>query len=109
MAAAITYSTNSVSYSITNPNVDVNAAKDNKKPFTFLEIITNTGVDYTPDEYNKFYITYLQEWSQIKNSRSTTKVTNYVQYYIDFIKEIVITYSTNQERTFLSKLDYRSC
>lgn len=106
MAAAITYSTNSVSYSITNPNVDVNAAKDNIKPFTFLEFITNTGVDYTPDEYNKFYITYLQEWSQIKNSRSTTKVTNYVQYYIDFIKEIVITYSTNQERTFLSKLDF---
>jgi broad specificity phosphatase PhoE len=52
MAAAITYATNLVPDSITNPDVDFSIARDNTTPFSFLEFITTTKVDYSPEEYN---------------------------------------------------------
>jgi hypothetical protein len=106
MSSKITYNVSIIDNSITNPLVENSTAKDNITPFSFLEFITITKIDYTPDEYNNFYISYLKEWSDIKNSSATTERTSFVDIYIQFLKEIVLTYTTNQEKRFLAKLNF---
>lgn len=107
MSSKITYNVTTIDDSITNPLVNASTAKDNSSPFSFLEFITITKIDYTPDEYNQFYISYLKEWSNIKNSTLTTEKINFVDIYVQFLKELVLTYSTNQEKRFLAKLDFK--
>lgn len=106
MSAAITYATNLVPDSITNPNVDFSIARDNSNPFSFLEFITLTKVDYSPEEYNNFYITYLQDWSISKNDTRDNQSLSYVDYYVAFVKEIIVTFSTAKERKFLNNIDF---
>lgn len=105
MVSTITFSTAIVQNSITNPLADTSIAGDNTAPYTFLEFITNTRVEYTPEEYNKFYIFYLKEWSEIK-SKNSEEAFNYVTLYVEFLKEITLTYTTQQELKFLSTLNF---
>lgn len=106
MSAAITYATNLVPDSITNPDVDFSIARDNTTPFSFLEFITTTKVDYTPEEYNNFYINYLKDWSASKNTTRDSQSLSYVDYYVSFIKEIIVTFSTAKERKFLDNINF---
>jgi hypothetical protein len=106
MSSVITYNSAAISDSITNPDVDKSAAADNSSPYSFLQFITITRVDYTPDEYNNFYISYLKDWAIIKNTNNTTEQRSFVEYYVEFLKEIVLTYATNQERKFLSTINF---
>jgi hypothetical protein len=106
MSQKITFNTSIIDGSITNPQVDRSTASDNTSPFSFLDFITITKIDYTPEEYNNFYITYLKEWADIKNATIPTEKVSYIDSYIQFLKEIVLTYSTNQEKRFLTKLDF---
>lgn len=108
MSQKLTFNTSIIDGSLTNPSVDRSTAKDNNTPYSFLDFITITKIDYTPEEYNNFYITYLKEWAEIKNSILPTERVNYVDSYIQFLKEIVLTYSTNQEKRFLSKLNFET-
>ena len=55
MPVITTYSTGAVSNSITSSDTTTNT-KDNIKPYSFLEFINATKVDYTPEDYNQFYI-----------------------------------------------------
>lgn len=107
MSSKITYNVTNIDESITNPLVRASVAKDNTTPFSFLEFITITKIDYTPDEYNRFYIDYLKEWSDIKNSTLKNEKINFVDVYVQFLRELVLTYSTNQEKRFLAKLNFK--
>jgi hypothetical protein len=107
MSNVISYSTSIITDSITNPLTDPSQARDNNTPLSFLEFITITRVDYTPDEYNAFYINYLKTWSDIKNKISAS-TRSFSDVYVDFLKEIVITYSSRQEQKFLSSLDFNN-
>jgi hypothetical protein len=104
MISEITFSTSKVTDSITNSS-SINTL-DNIQPLSFLEFITNTNVDYSPEEYNNFYIDYLKQWSDIKNSTSSTKTVNYIELYTNFLKELVVTYSTQSELRFFSTLNF---
>lgn len=84
------------------------ATKDNTSPFSFLEFITNTGVDYSPEMYNKFYLFYLEKWANYKNNTTNNTKIKFSDLYIDFLKELTLTYSTQQEQKFLSTLDYNN-
>jgi hypothetical protein len=89
-------------------NTNTSITKDNTAPFSFLEFITNTGVDYSPEQYNKFYLYYLEEWANYKNSISSDRSVEFIDLYVDFLKELTITYSTQQELKFLSTLDFNN-
>jgi hypothetical protein len=80
--------------------------KDNTSPFSFLEFITNTGVDYTPELYNKFYLYYLEQWAEYKNSITQDREVDFINLYVDFLRELTLTYSTQQELKFLSTLNF---
>jgi hypothetical protein len=104
MISELTFSIGNVTDSITNSSSTVTV--DNTQPLSFLEFITRTNVDYTPEEYNNFYIDYLKRWSEVKNTASQTTETNYIQLYVDFLKELIVTYSTQAELKFLTNLDF---
>lgn len=105
MTGGITFSTAIIRDSIVN-RASSATTKDNSAPFSFLEFITNTGVDYTPEEYNKFYLYYLKTWSEANNNKTEQNTKSYIDYYVSFLKELTITYSTQQEIKFLSTLDF---
>lgn len=104
MISKITFSTSVVKNSITNSSATV--TNDNTQPFSFLEFIRHTNVDYTPEEYNNFYLNYLKEWANFTNAKSTNSKVNFVELYVAFLKDIIVTYSTQSELRFLSTLDY---
>jgi len=105
MVSDITFNTAIIRNSITGTG-DASEIKDNVKPFSFLDFIINTNVEYTPEEYNNFYIFYLKKWADVKNSSDEVLKTNYITLYVEFLKEITLTYSTQQELKFLSNLDF---
>ena len=104
MTNEITFSTSVVKNSITNSTATL--TDDNIQPFSFLEFIKNTNVNYTPDEYNNFYLNYLKEWAEYTNKKNTNTNVNFIQLYVEFLKDLVVTYSTQSELKFLSTLDY---
>jgi hypothetical protein len=103
MAGEIVYSTSLIENSIINPG---SKSEDLTSPFSFLEFITRTRVDYGPEEYNKFYLLYLKEWNEAKNENKVKAATNTTKSYVEFLKEVTLTYTTQQERRFLSTLDF---
>lgn len=92
--------------SITNPNVDKKNALDvvNPLPFiTFLKIIT---VSFEPDTLQDYYNFYLKTWNTIHVTSNTTNENLVVDKYREFIKELSLSYTTLEEKQFLSKIDY---
>ena len=104
MISEITFSTSVVTNSITNSDATVTI--DNIQPLSFLEFIKNTNVDYSPEEYNNFYLNYLKQWATVINSKTEGVKVNFIELYVNFLKDLVITYSTQSELKFLSTLDY---
>jgi len=93
-----------VKYSITNSNeVDY---KDTVAPFSFLDFINNTQADYSPEEYSSFYSSYLQAWHANQGGSEEEQKTQFKDYYRQFIKEIVVNYTTETEKRFLEKIDF---
>ena len=105
MTGGITFSTAIIRDSIVN-EISYVTTKDNAAPYSFLEFITNTNVDYTPEEYNKFYLFYLKTWTETRDNTVVKNNNSYIDYYVSFLKELTITYSTQQELKFLSTLDF---
>jgi hypothetical protein len=104
MSNKITFGTSILNNSITNSNATITI--DNTQPLSFLEFIKNTNVDYSPDEYNNFYLYYLKQWADITNTKNGNTAVSFVELYIDFLKNLVLTYSTQQELKFMSTLDF---
>ena len=93
-----------VKYSITNSDeVDY---KDSVAPFSFLDFINNTQADYSPEEYSSFYSSYLQLWHSNQGGSVEEQKTQFKDYYRQFIKEIVLNYTTETEKRFLQKIDF---
>jgi hypothetical protein len=102
MSREVVYSTSLIENSITNSST----GDDVTSPFSFLEFITRTRVDYGPEEYNNFYLTYLQEWNIAKGQGIEDAKNNTVQVYVEFLKEVTLSFTTQQEKRFLNTLDF---
>ena len=95
-----------VKYSITNPDITDGVYGDTIAPFSFLDFINNTQADYSPDEYSSFYSQYLQTWYSKQDSSEEEQQTQFKDYYRQFIREIVINYTTETEKRFLEKINF---
>ena len=95
-----------VKYSITNPDITDEVYKDTIAPFSFLDFINNTQADYSPDEYSSFYSQYLQSWYAKQDASTEEQQTQFKDYYRQFIKDIVINYTTETEKRFLEKINF---
>lgn len=92
--------------SITNPNVKIINAIDSNDPMSFLTFIKTTSDSFKPDTLQNYYNQYLSNWNKQKIGVSEDNNLTIVDRYREFIKEISIDYTTNEERKFLSKLDF---
>ena len=93
-----------VNYSITN--IETVDAKDTVSPFSFLDFIQYTKIDYTPEEYSSFYTAYLKKYYALKTTSKQSQEEHFKEYYRQFIEEIVISYTTENEKRFLQKIDF---
>ena len=95
-----------VKYSITNPGIKDGVYRDTISPFSFLDFINNTQADYSPDEYSSYYSQYLQTWYSNQDTSEEEQQVQFKDYYRQFIREIVINYTTETEKRFLEKIDF---
>ena len=95
-----------VKYSITNPKITNSVYRDNITPFSFLDFINYTQSDYTPEEYSSSYSSYLQAWHSTQQGSEKEQTEQFKEYYRQFIKEIVINYTTETEKRFLEKINF---
>ena len=95
-----------VKYSITNPEITNEDYRDTITPLSFLDFITNTQADYTPEEYSSSYSSYLQAWHSKQQGSVEEQNQQFKDYYRQFIKEIVINYTTETEKRFLEKINF---
>ena len=97
-----------VNYSITNSKIENDDYRDNITPFSFLDFINYTQADYSPEEYSSFYSSYLQNWYSLQDISEEEQKTQFKDYYQQFIKEIVISYTTESEKRFLENIDFNN-
>ena len=94
-------------FSIVNSEeYDRDTAKDTKSPFSFLDFIKYTKTEYEPDRYSLLYSSYLKRWYARQELNETEQKEQFKEYYRQFIQEVIIKYTTETERRFLSKINY---
>ena len=76
------------------------------QPYSFIEFLKNTNNNYTPKVYNEFYLEYISRWQQVKGTLNIDTQTLVRNQYIDLMREISLTYSSAQERRFLSNINF---
>jgi hypothetical protein len=92
--------------SITNSYVEKQDALDNSNPIPFLTFIKIINVSFEPDSLQGYYTYYVKAWNKL-NSRSEKDNTNSItERYREFIKDISLNYTTNEEKQFLTKIDF---
>jgi hypothetical protein len=92
--------------SITNPNVDIVNALDSAQPFSFLEFIKIIEDNFSVDNLQNIYTQYLRKWNRVKSVKESEDASTIVERYRDFVREINLKYTTNEEQKFLSQLDF---
>jgi hypothetical protein len=91
--------------SITNPNVSNTNALDFGTPFSFLEFIKIIDTVISADVMQSVYMGYIKEWHRVKNAKEEDSKTTIIQKYREFIKDISLNFTNEDEKTFLSQLD----
>jgi hypothetical protein len=73
---------------------------------TWLEAQEKVFKDYslTFKEYQK----YISEWHKQRNNSSSVIQNSFVSLYVDLLNEIVLSYSTEEEKRFLSNCNFNS-
>ena len=104
METTVKFAFTNVTNSITNSNsivfLDANA------PFSFTEFLKHTDSLYGPTIYNDFYTAYLKAWYGTV-SKATTNEEQFIQkQYVSLLKEISLTYTTEDERRYLQNINF---
>lgn len=86
---------------------NVYIAKDYQSPFSFSSWLNNfKQFNETPEIYIDLYRKYLSEWYKIKNNILLTNEETIILSYIAIFYDLKLTYFTQDERRFLTTLDY---
>jgi len=92
--------------SITNPSVDRHNALDVASPMSFLQFIKLIIVSFDPDTLQNYYNTYVKSWNSLNLSKKVNEQDLIIEKYREFIQDIIIQYSTLEEKKFLSNVDF---
>lgn len=90
--------------SIVNPSAST--YDDNDTPFSLLTWIERVGVVRSIDLYVEEYNDYLKQWRAVKQQQSAENVTTIKNIYINFLKEIVMNYTSDEEKRFIKTVDF---
>ena len=85
---------------------DDKAAKDFFTPYTFVDWLKqNTAVNPDVNEQFVNYKSYIIEWSNKKSLTKDDFSKTLQSLYIQVLREITLTYSTEEERRFITNVD----
>lgn len=88
---------------------DVKNAKDYQSPFSFSSWLTSfKQFNESPEVYIDLYRKYISKWYSIKNNIILTNEQLIVMSYISVFYDLKLTYFTNDERRFLTTLNYNN-
>lgn len=99
-----------VKYSITDETLQLNSTvKDSLKPYNLIEWLNNSELMIADaDKYIESYNAYLREWNSKSSSNADKHKITIRETYISLLKEIVINYTTLEEKRFFSNIDYNN-
>lgn len=84
-------------------------ATDSNNPLSFLEWVENErSIFVSVSESLLRYNSYLNNWYEIKNILPEANQDLIVDLYKSLVKEIILNYTTTNERRFLKNLDFSS-
>lgn len=106
MALSIQLGFPDVPKSITNPLVNKKDALDVEFPYPFLKFIKLINVSFEPDVLQEYYKEYINSWYILTTGKPDVEGNVIVQQYKDFLRELVLNFTTEEEKIFLSKIDY---
>jgi len=93
--------------SITSENVDSSALVDAYQPLSFIEWIENERAVFTSiSDLLLRYNSYITNWYEVKNILPEARQDVIVDLYKSLVKEIILNYTTTNERRFLKNIDY---
>lgn len=92
--------------SITNPNVDKKNAIDVGYPMSFLDFIKNINISLEPETLQLYYNFYITTWNSKSKDRGFSERYLIIERYRNFLKDIIINYSTLEEKKYLSSIDF---
>ena len=99
------YGADQVRNSITNPESTV--YDDSQTPYTLLEWVQKTSNNPgSADQYVEQYNKYVKLWRESTNNTTTQNTASIKQTYIRFLKEISIKYTTQEEKRYLTNIDF---
>lgn len=105
MSTRITYPSTTVINSVTTSD-STTVSEDDDAPFTMLEWSERVGTLDNVDTYSDQYNMYLQKWFDVKNVKSTDQKNQIKSVYIRFLKEIVMNYTSDEEKRYLQNVDF---
>lgn len=97
-----------VKYSITDEALQLNGVvKDGLQPYNLIEWLNNSELMIADaDRYIESYNAYLREWNVKSGVNASKHKTTITETYISLLKEIVINYTTLEEKRFFSNIDF---
>ena len=97
-----------VKYSITDEALQLNGVvKDGLQPYNLIEWLNNSELMIADaDRYIESYNAYLREWNVRSGVNASKHKTTITETYISLLKEIVINYTTLEEKRFFSNIDF---
>jgi hypothetical protein len=108
MYNVVSFGSGSVENSITNSRVPDELQLDKSQPFTYYDFLKNVRGVNTAIDYNDGYLSYLQEWYVIKGETPEATRQLISNQYVNLLRDISLNYTTNEEKRFLSNIDFSS-
>ena len=99
------YNNIEINFSVTNPVLQ-DEVRDNISPFSFLDFITYSRVEYAPEEYSSLYTRYLKLWYSKQDTSKSEQTKQFKDTYRQFMREVVVNYTTESEKRFLQKINF---
>lgn len=93
---------------------DVQEAKNNPisdldKPFGLVDWLINTSENFgKPDEYISAHVRYIKDWYKSKNNIKAIDDAAIVSVYGQFLREVLLVYSNEEESRYLRNLNWQS-
>ena len=105
MAETLQFIDERLSNSITAPNPPADPI-DRLQPLTFTDWLKyNTQLFTTTGDFLNRYQSYLNNWYKAKGVSITKASTNIQEYYTNLLHDIVINYTSDDEKRFLQNID----
>lgn len=98
------FGTSDVHNSITNSSSTV--YDDNDNPFTLLEWVERTNSVGSVDKLTSDYNRYVKSWRSIKNATKDDNKLTIKNVYINFLKEVVMKYTSEEEKRYIKNVDF---